>query len=100
MNYTSKQILIGLFLYNNFDWDKVFQQMRHKEMLDVKWMNKNLELIDILGNYFITIVDKEYPSCLKGLDKPPIILQKDVAKQFSEIEHLILIHKDEEVDVC
>lgn len=99
MNYTAKQILIGLYLYNDFDWDKVYKQMKNKELLDENWMDENLELIGRLGNCFVTIMDKEYPSCFKELDKPPIVLQKDLAKKFSEVKRLILIHKDEEADI-
>ena len=99
MAYTSKQILIGLYLYNNFDWDKTYQQIKNKDMLDENWMDENLELIDKLGNYFVTILDKEYPSCFKELKNPPFVVQKDLAKRFSAVKRLILIYKDEEADI-
>lgn len=99
MEYTTKQVLIGLYLYNDFDWDKAYKQMRNKELLDEDWMNEHLKQIDQLGNCFITIVDKEYPSCLKELRKPPIILQKDLAETFSEVKRLVFIYKDEDMDI-
>lgn len=99
MTYTAKQILIGLFLYNNFDWDKAYKQIRNKDVLDENWMAENLELINQLGNCFVTIIDEEYPSCLKDIKNPPIILQKDLAKKFSEVKRLIVIRKDEEADI-
>lgn len=99
MAYTSKQILIGLYLYNNFDWDKTYKQIRNKDRLDDNWMDENLELINKLGNYFVTILDKEYPSCFKELKNPPFVVQKDLAKKFSEVKRLILIYKDEEADI-
>lgn len=98
MTYTAKQILIGLYLYNNFDWDKAYQQLKNKELLDEDWMDENLGLIDRLGDCFVTIIDKEYPSCFKELEKPPFVLQKDVAKKFSEVKRLILIHKNKDAD--
>ena len=99
MAYTSKQILIGLYLYNNFDWDKAYKQIKNKDMLDENWMDENLELIDKLGNCFVTILDKEYPDCFKELHNPPIVLQKDLAKKFSEVKRLILIYKGEDIDI-
>ena len=99
MAYTSKQILIGLVLYNNFDWDKAYQQIKNKEMLDENWMDENLELIDRLSNCFVTILEEEYPSCFKELHNPPIVVQKDLAKKFSEVKRLILIYKGEDVDI-
>lgn len=99
MTYTAKQILIGLCLYNNFDWDKAYKQLKNKEILDENWMEENLETIDKLGNCFVTIVEQEYPSCFKELEKPPFVLQKDLAKKFSGVKRLIIIHKGEEADI-
>lgn len=99
MAYTSKQILIGLFLYNHFDWEKAYQQIKNKEVLNENWMYANIELIDQLGDCFVTIMDEEYPNCFKELDKPPIVLQKDLAKKFSAVKRLILIYKGEDVDI-
>lgn len=66
----AKRVLLYLSLKYKGDWDLVCSNIG-KEEIDDNYLNK--ELSNMKFNY-ITILDDEYPSQLKGIYKPPLVL--------------------------
>ncbi len=68
---TTSEILIAEAIYYQGNWDEIVKAIRQKELLpkaDIIKMNKSLKC------KAITILDKEYPSYLKELYRPPLVL--------------------------
>lgn len=67
-----REILAYLALKYNGDWDKIYSDIQHKAPIESEEAVKNM-LQKIKSNY-ITLVDSEYPRCLKINFKPPFVL--------------------------
>lgn len=65
----SKKIIAVLCIKNNYDWDKIFMDIKNKERSVFEEDEKLLE-----GKKFITILDDNYPKILKQTYKPPFML--------------------------
>ncbi len=67
-----REILVYLAIKHNGDWDKIYYDIQQKTPIESEEIVKNV-LQNIKSNY-ITIIDKEYPKCLKINFKPPFVL--------------------------
>lgn len=65
------EILLYFAIKYEGDWDQIYSAINRKEKVNTD------ELKDIIKketNKFITLIDKEYPSRLKNIYKPPFVL--------------------------
>ena len=68
---TTSEILIAEAIYYQGNWEEIVRAIRQKELLptsDIIRMNRELKC------KAITILDKEYPTYLKELYRPPLVL--------------------------
>ena len=66
-----RNVLAALAIKCNGEWNKIYESIKSRNTL------KATEIISILENNktkFITIIDDEYPTILKNIYKPPIVL--------------------------
>lgn len=76
---TSKQILLGVYLYCNGDFSKCMYVLKNN--FDVRdYCSKHIDLINALEPLTVAIIEKEYPYFLKELMAPPIIIFKSTAE--------------------
>lgn len=66
----AREILIALWLKYDRDWDSIYAALKNKDMDD----NLEEHLKDIDPDYFITILDEDYPERLKHRHKPPFVI--------------------------
>lgn len=76
---TAKQILLGVYLYCNGDFSKCMYVLKNN--FDVRdYCSKHIELINVLEPLTIAINENDYPSFLKELIAPPIIIFRGTAE--------------------
>lgn len=76
---TAKQILLGVYLYCEGNIGKCMYVLKSK--FDVRdYCSNHIELINALEPLTVAIIEKEYPSILKELMAPPIIIFKSTAE--------------------
>ncbi len=74
MFLTSSQILAYLAIQEKGNWTNIYQRLVNKEV------NFESDVIDTLSKNhyrFITILDEEYPACLRNVYQPPFVLFYD-----------------------
>ena len=85
MTYTAKQVLLGLMLKCNGKYDEILDMMkRHIDISD--YLGENIELIKKFDSLFISVVDKEYPPIFKTFKRPPLLIFKQTAEVFKDID--------------
>lgn len=67
----ARKIIIYLSLLFNGDWDLIYKELKEKT---IKFNDELKEKIEEINVDAITILDSEYPSSLKKIDKPPFVL--------------------------
>lgn len=66
-----REILIYLSLKYEGNWDDIYHALTIKEVFDIEEANRQIKL---LKSNAITIIDEEYPDCLKKSFHPPFVL--------------------------
>ena len=66
-----KEILLYFSIKYFGNWEKIYKAIENKEDVDFEKIKSYEEEYE--GKYF-TILDKEYPTKLKMVDKPPFVL--------------------------
>ena len=66
-----REILLYLSLKYSGDWNQIYSHISNKEPLDEAEANTILK--DVHSNY-ITLLDDNYPECLKQLETPPFVI--------------------------
>ena len=66
----AREILIGIWLKNNKDWDDTYHDIAHKNYPDDE------ELKNINFDNYITLLDEDYPVHLKQVFRPPFVLER------------------------
>ena len=64
-------ILAYFAIKYNGDWDEIYSAINRKEKVDLE---EKFILLSKCGKY-ITLLDNEYPSKLKGIYKPPFVFR-------------------------
>lgn len=68
---TGRKILLSLSLKYNGDWEEIYEAIKRKEPIDRKEIS---EVENRIKCKYVTIIDPEYPSYLKTMNKPPFVL--------------------------
>lgn len=66
-----QKLLVYLVLKYNSNWDKVFNHISQKIQVDPKEVDK---LVNQLKLNYITIVEDDFPTYLKRVNRPPFVL--------------------------
>ena len=66
-----REILLYLSLKFQGNWDKIYEVISGKEEIDLEEAENYIKRFN--GNY-ITILDEDFPLCLKEVTKPPFVL--------------------------
>lgn len=69
-----KQILLFLAIHHEGDWEKMYADIRNKDMVNLYGEKTILDTCNAYTGNFITILDKEYPESIKRGLKPPFVL--------------------------
>lgn len=78
MTFTAKQVLLGVYLYAEGDWDKMYEIFKTKK--DVSdYVKTHISKINKLAEITTTITSSDYPKQLLDLSKPPIVILKSTA---------------------
>ena len=72
MEQKASTMLIAIALEHNGEWDCIYHALKNKEYAGDKMLEKAKKLQD--EGKCITIMDEEYPECLKLVHKPPFVL--------------------------
>lgn len=70
-NISAREVLLTLSYSKKGDWDKIYAHIKDKIPLDENLKNEAFK--NTHSNY-VTIVDENYPNCLKQIHKPPFVL--------------------------
>lgn len=70
---TGRDVLIYLAVTLGGDWDAIVKAVREKRAVDPDEVEKTVRSLPE-GISVITMVDPEYPTCLRQCPKPPIVL--------------------------
>lgn len=68
---SSRDILIFLSLINNGSWDGIMKSLKEKEYVNSEYIE---EVLARNTYKCITILDENYPTCLKAVTNPPFVL--------------------------
>lgn len=71
MRPSAREIIAYFAVKNGGDWDSIMNSISTKKDIDE---NELQEVVKGIKHPFITIMDSEYPECLKQVFKPPFIL--------------------------
>ncbi len=66
-----KEVLVYLSIIHKGNWDKIYKDILDKVPVD---KDKVKEVTENLNNQYVTIIDENYPECLKYIFKPPFVL--------------------------
>lgn len=66
-----ENVLVYLSIIHNGDWNKIYQDILEKRPLDKEDIKKTVKEINVP---FITLINNNYPQCLKRIFKPPFVL--------------------------
>jgi len=66
-----EKILVYLSVIYKGNWDKIYNAVLSKEPIDRKEMEETLKNV---SDKYITLLDSNYPQCLKGIYKPPFVI--------------------------
>lgn len=69
---SAREILIGLHVKNNGDWNKVYDDLRNKNYPDNLETDEVMDLVE--SDRVITILDEDYPDKFKHIYKPPFVI--------------------------
>lgn len=69
--FSGRQILVYLTIKYSGDWNRIYEAIKEKEIVDETTVQEKLE--QYTGNY-VTIIDDNYPEKLKKIYKPPFVL--------------------------
>ncbi len=76
---TMRDVLIYMDTIYEGNWDKIFNaiqcKVRYSPMEIIKLISEERKKF-----HFITIIDEDYPSTLKGVYKPPFVIKVKRAK--------------------
>lgn len=75
MEFTGRQLIIGVYLYSKGDFDKCYEVIKNKIMLN-DYVEKHIKKIKAIEPYVITLVDWDYPIKLKHIKRPPFVILK------------------------
>ena len=76
----ARNILIALSLKHNGDWDKIYEDIQNKTLVEDTYTQQAENIKNV-----ITILDEEYPQQLKNSFKPPFVLFYKGNINFTEI---------------
>lgn len=65
------EILVYLSIVHDGDWNKIYNSILQKEPVD---KNVVISVVSSLDCNYVTILDNNYPICLKSIYKPPFVL--------------------------
>ena len=68
----AREVLIALHIKYDGDWDRIYRDVILKNVDEDLEGYVNEEAAD----YFITILDEDYPERLKHRNKPPFVIQE------------------------
>lgn len=85
----ARNLLIGLSIKYDGDWEKIYNAVSDKE---VEGLEPCIEQFEKSGYKAVTIIDKEYPDSLKHIHQPPFVL-------FYEGDLSLLDHMDSNLAV-
>ena len=71
LNIKAKDVLIALSYIKKGNWDAIYSHIKEKLPLSEK---DRIEAISMVKSNYITLLDDEYPDCLKNIYKPPFVL--------------------------
>ena len=71
MTIETKHILAYLAITEKGDWNRIFQRLNSKVPVDSNEVERALNKMKCS---YVTLVDEEYPQCLKGIYHPPFVL--------------------------
>ena len=66
-----REVLLYFSLKYAGDWDKIYLALEHKEKFDEE---EFVKLKVSLKSFYVTILDDNYPECIKQTFKPPFVL--------------------------
>ena len=76
---TARDVLIGIYVQCNRNWDKVFDAIKSKNYELTKETLTSNEYIRLTeSDRVLTILDEDYPSCWKSLYHPPFVIIAEV----------------------
>lgn len=86
----AKMILIALAVKYKGNWNRIYQGILDKEEIP------HSDILNIYKDYSdkaITIIDKEYPTCLKNIQNPPFVIfyKGDISLMSSNAHHLAVV---------
>lgn len=70
----TNEILVALVILNDGNWDKVYKDLVEKSLPTDEKVNEIVSVLERENINYITIMDSEYPNCLKETHKPPFVL--------------------------
>jgi DNA processing protein len=66
-----RDILIYLSLKYDGDWNKIYEAIKAKELVDATYVQERVKSV---GSQVCTIIDDDYPETLKRIYKPPFVI--------------------------
>lgn len=72
-----RDILISLYVKNNGDWEKIYEDIRNKNTIEKEEAKKMVNDFTAKHKKVITLLDDDYPERLKRTFKPPFVIVKD-----------------------
>lgn len=66
-----EEILVYLSIIHNGDWNKIYQDILDKRPID---KDEVKSVVNNLNIKYITLLNENYPSCLKTIFKPPFVI--------------------------
>jgi DNA processing protein len=66
-----EEILVYLSIIHNGDWNKIYQDILEKTPINKELVKEKIKELDCS---YITLTNKNYPTCLKSIFKPPFVI--------------------------
>lgn len=92
MIYTAKQVLLGLILKCEGNYDEILDMLKRR--IDISdYLDENIELIKKIEPLFVCLTDPEYPPIFKTYKCPPLLIFKQTVEVSKHIDAFIKILK-------